>query len=276
MILDRIAAVAKFFQSGRSSHEGQRTIYFCQGQLSRQGCLATVLFCRSLCCILPVHTPSHQQNIFRILECNGCIVVEAFIQPSWLIGWIGAEEFFSIEITQEILHFAVVVLGGFCHADNKNPYIFSLILNREQIRAFPHPLRMISFRSEFSCFLPVFHILGCIEEDTVLRCKNKAPASSDRIPERFRVTEIGNSRVFDDRIQIGLFKVPALIIAVCNTLLFQTVFVMAGINSNDRRIFIGTILRRILRIIHSTSREDKSQFIRIKCDRLMLPVNQVA
>ena len=170
----------------------------------------------------------------------------------------------------------MVVLGGFCHADNKNPYIFSLILNREQIRAFPHPLRMISFRSEFSCFLPVFHILGCIEEDTVLRCKNKAPASSDRIPERFRVTEIGNSRVFDDRIQIGLFKVPALIIAVCNTLLFQTVFVMAGINSNDRRIFIGTILRRILRIIHSTSREDKSQFIRIKCDRLMLPVNQVA
>ena len=170
----------------------------------------------------------------------------------------------------------MVVLGGFCHADNKNPYIFSFILNREQIRAFPHPLRMISFRSEFSCFLPVFHILGCIEEDTVLRCKNKAPASSDRIPERFRVTKIGNSRVFDDRIQIGLFKVPALIIAVCNTLLFQTVFVMAGINSNDRRIFIGTILRRILRIIHSTSREDKSQFIRIKCDRLMLPVNQVA
>ena len=39
-----------------------------------------------------------QQNIFRILECNGCIVVEAFIQPSRLIGWVGAEEFFSIEI----------------------------------------------------------------------------------------------------------------------------------------------------------------------------------
>ena len=202
MILDRIAAVAEFFQSGRSSRRGQSTIYFCQGQFSCQSCLSTVPFCRSLRCILPVHTPSHQQNIFRILECNGCIVVEAFIQPSWLIGWIGAEEFFSIEITQEILHFAVVIFGSFRHADNENPYIFSFILNREQIRAFPYTLHMVSFRSEFSSFLPVFHILGCVEEDTVLRCKNKTPASSDRIPERFRVTEIGNSRVFDDRIQI--------------------------------------------------------------------------
>ena len=69
---------------------------------------------------------------------------------------------------------------------------------------------------------------------------------------------------------------PALIIAVCNTLLFQAVLMMTRVNSNDWRIFIGAILRRILRIIHSTSREDKSQFIRIKCDRLMLPVNQVA
>ena len=194
--------MTEFFQSGRSSRKGQLTIYFCQRQLSCQGCLAAVLFCRSLCCILPVHAPAHQQNIFRILECNSCIVVKTFIQPSWLIGRTGAEEFFSIEITQEILHFAVVVFGSFRHADNENPYIFSFILNRKQIRAFPYTLHMVSFRSEFSCFLPVFHILGCIEEDAVLRCKNKAPASSDRIPERFRVTEIGNSRVFDDRIQI--------------------------------------------------------------------------
>ena len=201
MILDRIAAVAKFFQSGRSSHEGQRTIYFCQGQLSRQGCLATVLFCRSLCCILPVHTPSHQQNIFRILECNGCIVVEAFIQPSWLIGWIGARNFSPsksprkycilqwssseafVMLTQEPIHFSPYTQSG------TDPGI-------------PTPPSHDFLPVRILLFSPSFSYPGMRRRRHGPALQNKTPASSDRIPERFRVTEIGNSRVFDDRIQI--------------------------------------------------------------------------
>ena len=46
---------------------------------------------------------------------------------------------------------------------------------------------------------------------------------------------------------------PAFIIAVCNALLLQAVLVMTRVNGNNRRIFIGAVLGRILNIVYCTS-----------------------
>ena len=165
------------------------------------------------------------------------------------------------------------------HADYQNPFEsvkFISCFNTDQIGAFPYGRHFIDTDTELARFLPVFQILGCIKLCVVAGCQNKAPAVLFVIPEDARITEIRCARVFDHRVAIIFFKMFSLIQTVCNTLLLQACFhIVRRVDSHHRFLTVFRKSAAVIFIVCHTSGVHRSDLIRVQCDRLMLPVNQV-
>ena len=165
------------------------------------------------------------------------------------------------------------------HADYQNPFEsvkFISCFSTDQIGAFPYGRHFIDTDTELACFLPVFQILGCIKLCVVAGCQNKAPAVLFVIPEDARITEIRCARVFDHRVAIIFFKMFSLIQTVCNTLLLQACFhIVRRVDSHHRFLTVFRKSAAVIFIVCHTSGVHRTDLIRVQCDRLMLPVNQV-
>ena len=165
------------------------------------------------------------------------------------------------------------------HADYQNPFEsvkFISCFNTDQIGAFPYGRHFIDTDTELARFLPVFQILGCIKLCVVAGCQNKAPAVLFVIPEDARITEIRCARVFDHRVAIIFFKMFSLIQTVCNTLLLQACFhIVRRVDSHHRFLTVFRKSAAVIFIVCHTSGVHRTDLIRVQCDRLMLPVNQV-
>ena len=165
------------------------------------------------------------------------------------------------------------------HTDYQNPFEsvkFISCFNTDQIGAFPYGRHFIDTDTELARFLPVFQILGCIKLCVVAGCQNKAPAVLFVIPEDARITEIRCARVFDHRVAIIFFKMFSLIQTVCNTLLLQACFhIVRRVDSHHRFLTVFRKSAAVIFIVCHTSGVHRTDLIRVQCDRLMLPVNQV-